>query len=292
MVENNLELIGKSETSWLNNKLLFSLSFILVIYALKDYIVGLFQEDFVLSLFSINFLPEQLLNIMFLIFLISLYLYAFNYFFKDPLKFKFMNYLNKIASFTWALFLLFPFFIVLIWILKLLISNKEILFSILGVILGIGGVLVGYKMGNLFSRQTKDLSLRTLDTIIEKIKYSPDRKDKISQFLKLYLILETQIKKSLLVVAGIDVVTYKSINLQEAIKALHVKKFINSNQRDLFLKIWNLRNEVIHINKKPSEKDIKKTENAIKEIEFKLRDIINLKKETKKRRIKLRKKES
>ena len=270
MTENNLEIINKSEMGWLNNKLLFSLSFILVIYTLKGYLLGLFKQENLFSLFGINFLPEQLLNFMFLIFLISLYLYAFNYFFKDPLKFQFMSYLNKVASFIWALFLLFPFFIALIFVLNLFISHKEVLLSILGVILG---GLLSFWMVKLSLKQTRDLNLQLLDLIIERIKSSPVEKDKVSQFLRFYSILETQIKKSLLIIINLDVVNYKSINLQEAIRILHAKKFLDDNLNNLALNAWSLRNAIIHMNKEPSGKDIEMLKDIINKIELKLRDV-------------------
>jgi len=256
--------------NWVNNKVVYSLSFILIIWGLKDFILSWFPKNFSLDLFWMNISPTNILNFMILILFLSLYFYGINYVIKNPLS-KTKNYFNNIASFLWFIFFFFPIFVLIVLFIQSLLVDKELLVNIISLLFA----LLGMWMSSFSQKQSRQLDLMILDKQIENLRLQPTKKDNTAEFLRYYLILESLIKRALVEKIKIPIDHNKSIHLAGAANMLLVNKSIKVQTKENLWKLWELRNKVVHGEYKVSDKEIQQVRDSIRDLDFDLKESIS-----------------
>ncbi len=255
-----------NEFGWMNNRVVYSLSFILIIWELKGFIISLFPNTFSINFYNLPFTPTRILDSMLLLLLISLYLYGFNYLIKDPLS-KTKKYLNSIASFLWFLFLFFPFFMAILFIFQLAVNSKGIVLSVAIFLFCLFAELISSR----YLKKDREIELLKLDKQIEAIKIAPKSQDNVAEFLKHYIILESLIKRTIVEKMKISIDPNKSIHLIGATNMLLADNLIDSNTKISLDKLWELRNKVVHEEEKVSEKEIEKVRDAIRDLDYNIK---------------------
>jgi len=256
--------------SQINNKLVYSLSFILILWGLRDFVVSWFPDKFSTNLFGFILSIESMISLMVLILFISIYLYGINYLISNPLN-ELKKYINFIASTFWFIFFIFPIFIVIILLLKEVFAN---LGSLATFILLMFGLLSGW-MANWSQKQSREMDLLILDKQVEFLKSKLSEKDRTSEFLRYYLILESLVKSALVKRIKIHVDHNKSINLEGATNMLLVDKNIKLHTKEELWGLWGLRNKIVHGEYDVSEKEIQRIKDAIRNLDFDLKESEN-----------------
>jgi hypothetical protein len=235
----------------LQYKILYSLSFILVLWGLKDFILSWFPNNFSINLFSKAFSVNQIFGLMVLILFVSLYLYGVNYIISNPLN-KFRKIINYLASAFWFIFFIFPLLILLLILLKEIFMNVGVFVIILSIVSSIGGFFMAF----ISQKITKRNDLLIFDKQIENLKLMKVENGMSAEFLKQYLLLELVVKKLLVLKLGVNLGYDKSINVFGISKYLFSKKYLKKKDVLSFKKIWELRNKIIHGEYLPSKKEI------------------------------------
>nr|MBA4404902.1 hypothetical protein [Nanoarchaeum sp.] len=264
MDENNFDL------SKINNKLVYSLSFILILYGLKDFMISWFPKDFSISLFNLVLTINDTISFMVLILFVSIYLYGVNYLFLNPLS-KIEKFFNNFASILWFIFFIFPIFIGVILFSQEVFSSQESAIRFIPLIF----VLLSILLSNWSQKQSRKMDLLILDKQIELLKSKSPNEDRTAEFLRYYLILESLIKRALVERIKIPISNPKSINLAGATNILLNHKEIKLTTKTILWDLWALRNKVIHEEYALTEKEIQKVKDAIRELDFDLKESEN-----------------
>ncbi len=250
------------EFNWVNNRIIYSLSFILIIYELKDLIVSWFPKNFSLEIYKFHFTVLDLINSMLIILLVSLYLYGINYLIKNPLN-KIKIYLNYVASFLWFLFLVFPLIILTTTLLNLALKQPDGLSMLILTIF----LIVNTLMSIWFERQSRKIDSFLIDYKIQNLRLKYNERDHMSEFIRNYLKLELLLKKALLNKTGVSLVRDSFVNLQTIINLLLDKKWIAQELALEIKDIIKLRNFVIHGEHKITHFELEKIEKIISQVE-------------------------
>jgi uncharacterized protein YutE (UPF0331/DUF86 family) len=247
--------------SWIDSKVIYSLSLLLIIFTIRDSIVSLFSEGISLRLFWIDISPGQFIDGIILILFSSVYIYGINYMIQDPLN-KLKRYFNHIASALWFISFFSPFYIIIILFLESVLVEGIIL-TIISLLFAGAGILASI----LSEKQMREMDSMELEEEIEKLKLEPTNKNNVAEFLRYYLILDSLVKNALVEKMKISIDEDEPINLSEAIKRLFRNNFIKSKTREKFQKLGELRNKLVHGEYNISEKEIEQIKEAIKEFE-------------------------
>ena len=252
--------------NWVNNRIIYSLSFILIIFELKEFIISWFPTDFKVNLFSITLAPINLINSMLIILLASLWLYGINYLIKNPLN-KIKKTINGFASFLWFIFLIFPVFIIVLIFVHSAISQKEGIIVLIPLFFSLLGLLLSWWS----QKQGKQLDLLILDKKIEFLKLQKSKLDQTSEFIRNYLVLEALVKKIFVEKKGVSFGMDRPINLRMTTNLLLKEKLISIQTKNLLDKVSDLRNKIVHAEHKATQTEIRKVEEVIKKLESDLK---------------------
>jgi uncharacterized protein YutE (UPF0331/DUF86 family) len=244
--------------SWIYSKVVYSLSFLLIIFTLRDSILLLFPSGISFEFLWMEVSPDKFLNITILVLFLSVYFYGINYIIKDPLS-KIKKYTNVLASILWAVSFLSPFYILIILFFhSLLIKGIALtIFSLLFVLLGIFVSIWSEK-------QERESDSMDLEQEIEKLKLEPEAKNSVAEFLRYYMILESLIKDAIVDKIKISIEEDESINLMEAADMLLDKGFIEHKTKEDIDKLEMLRNRIVHEEYKISEKEISQIKELVR----------------------------
>ncbi len=251
--------------SWIDSKVVYSLSFLLIIFTLKESIVSLFPSGISFEFLWFNIPPEKFINALIFIQFLSIYFYGINYIIKDPLS-RTKKYFNVIGSILWFLSFFSPFYtIVVLFFQSLLIKGIVLtIFSLMFIGFGI--------FASVWSeRQERESDSMDLEEEIEKLKSEPAAKDNVAEFLRYYMILDSLIKDAIVDKMKISIEEDESVDLIDATNILLDKRVIQNNTKEKIHKIEMLRDKVIHEEYKISEKEIETIKEAVREFEFDLR---------------------
>jgi uncharacterized protein YutE (UPF0331/DUF86 family) len=254
--------------SWIDSKVVYSLSFLLIIVTLKDSILSFFPSEISFEFFGGMISPSKLIDVVISVLFMSIYFYGVNYVIKDPLS-KVKKYANVIASSLWTISFVSPFYILII-----LFFHSLLLEGFALMIISTLFVLFGVVTSIWSAKQERESDSMELEQEIEKLKLGPTNENKVAEFLRYSLILESLIKDAIIDKINISIEEDESINLNEATNMLIEKRFIQPQMREKIRKLKELRNKVIHEEYAVNEKDIKELKDVIKEfdLDIKTRD--------------------
>jgi hypothetical protein len=252
--------------SWIDSKVVYSLSFLLIIFTLRDSILALFPSGISFQFLWFNISPERFLDAIFLIQFLSIYFYGINYVVKNPLN-KMKRYFNNIASVLWFLSFFSPFYILIILFFNSVLAN--------GLVLTIVSIL--FLASAIFSsiwseRKDRELDSMELDDEIEKLKLEPANKDNVAEFLREYMLLEFLVKNAIVENMNISIEEDESIDLSGATNILLDKQIIKFKTKDEIGKLWKLHDKIVHEEYKISEKEIEQIKDAIKKFDLDVKE--------------------
>ena len=253
--------------SWIDSRVIYSLSFLLIIFTVRDSIISFFSEGVSLKIFWFDVSPARFLDAIILILVLSIYLYGINYITQDPLN-KLKRYLNNIASVLWFISFFSPFYLMIIFFFKPFLANG-ILLTIISLFFVGAGILA-----SIWSeRQSREMDSMELEEEIEKLKLEPTNKDSVAEFLRYYLILDSLVKNAIVEKMKISIEEDEPINLSEAINRLFNNNFIKLKTKEKFKELGEIRNRIVHGEYKISEKEIEQIKGAIKEFEEDIKEV-------------------
>jgi hypothetical protein len=252
--------------SFIDSKVVYSLSFLLILFTLKDAILLLFPSGISFEFLWFNVSPEKFLNFIMLIQFMSIYFYGINYIIRNPLN-KMKRYMNGIASVLWFVSFLSPFYILMILLLISLFS-KGIILTIVSLVFVIFGIFA-----SIWSeRKDRELDSMELDDEIEKLKLEPANKDNVAEFLREYMLLEFLVKNAIVENMNISIEEDESIDLAGATNILLDKQIIKFKTKDEIGKLWKLHDKIVHEEYSISEKEIGQIKEAIKKFDLDIKE--------------------
>ena len=252
--------------SWIDSKVVYSLSFLLIIFTLKEAIVSLFPSGISFEFLWMNISPDKFISGLIFIQFLSIYFYGINYIIKDPLS-RTKKYFNVIGSILWFLSFFSPFYIIIVLFFQSLLIKGIVLtiFSLMFIGFGI--------FASVWSeRQERESDSMDLEEEIEKLKSEPAAKDNVAEFLRYYMILDSLIKDAIVDKMKISIEEDESVNLIDASNILLDKKVIQHDTKEKIHKIEMLRDKIIHEEYKISEREIEIIKDAVREFEEDLRE--------------------
>jgi len=251
--------------SWIDSKVVYSLSFLLIFFTLKESILQLFPSGMSFEFFWFNISPERFINFLIFIQFLSIYFYGINYIIKDPLS-KTKKYFNVFGSILWFLSFFSPFYVVIVLFFQPLLIKGIVLpiFSLAFVLFGIFASIWSEK-------QERESDSMDLEEEIEKLKLEPAAKDNVGEFLRYYMILESLIKDAIVDKIKISIEEDESINLVGAANMLLDKNLIQYNTKEKIQKLEMIRDKIIHEEYKISEKEIENLKDTVREFELDIR---------------------
>ena len=252
--------------SWIDNKVVYSLSFLLIIFTIKDSILALFPVGISFQFLWFNVSPEKFLTSIFLIQFLSIYFYGVNYIVKDPLN-KVKRYFNHIASILWFISFFSPFYIGLILISQTILTKGLILTAI-----SLVCILLGIFASVWSERKDRELDSMELDDEIEKLKLEPANKDNVAEFLREYLLLEFLVKNAIVEKMNISIEEDESIDLAGATNILLDKEIIKLKTKEEINKLWKIHDKIVHEEYKISEMEIGQIREAIKKFDLDIKE--------------------
>ncbi len=271
-----------SMNQFVQEKTIFALSFVLILFTLKDFILGLFSDSYRFNYFSFIISPQQILNAILIILLISIYFSAFNWItsdFKSRDKWWF-RLTQKISHGAWIFAVIYPIFVagwILLDIFILELISPMINYmgqnaDNINIVISVIGTILAYMWINKTSKDTRkviqDSTLETIGHQIGNYQILADKsKDKREKYFYLYNILGLQIKKYMVKTFGHEIVSSAELNMSQAINFLSNKKLIKMESRNVFHKIIETRNLLAHKDSKISSNDIEIIINQINILE-------------------------
>jgi len=247
--------------SWIDSKVVYSLSFLLIIYTLKDSILLLFPQGISFEFLWWEVSPIQFFNLITLMLFLSVYFYGINYVIKNPLS-KIKKYTNVLASILWTISFISPFYILIILFFHTLLIEGVTL-----VIISLFFVLFGIVTSIWSEKQERESDSMELEQEIEKLKLEPANHDKVAEFLRYSLILESLVKDAIVDKINISIEEDESIDLAGATNMLMEKGFIKPETKEKIKKLKGLRERVIHEEYAITEREIEQIKNTIKEFD-------------------------
>ena len=246
--------------AFIDSKVVYALSFLLIIFTLKDSIVQLFSSGG-FNIFWMNVSPGQFINFIILIQFLSIYFYGVNYIVQDPLN-RMKRYMNSIASILWFISFLSPFYIMIILFFQSLFVQGIVL-SIISLFFAVFGVFASVWS----ERKDRENDSMELEEEIEKLKLEPPAKDNVSEFLRYYLILDSVVKNAIVEKMNISIEEDESIDLRGASNLLLDNNLIKYDTKEKINKIELLHTKIVHEEYKVSEREIEQLKIVIKEFE-------------------------
>jgi uncharacterized protein YutE (UPF0331/DUF86 family) len=247
--------------SFIDSKVVYLLSFLLIIFTLKDTILSFFSEGIEFEILWFNVSPDKFLSTIVLLQFLSIYFYGINYVIKDPLN-KAKRAMNWIASILWFISFLSPFYLLLILIAESLFSEGIIL-----TIVSLTFVASAIFISIWSEKKDRELDSMELEEEIEKLKTEPAAGDNVAEFLRYYQILDSIIKNAIVEKMNISIDEDEAINLSGASNILHGSTWINADTREKIKKMESVRNKVIHEEYRVSEKEIEQIKDMIKDFD-------------------------
>ena len=252
--------------AFIDSKVVYSLSFLLIIFTLRDSIISLFSSGITFKILWFDVSPSQFLSAIIFIQFMSIYFYGINYVIKDPLN-KVKRTMNWIASMLWFISFLSPFYILIILLAQSLFS-KGIILTIISLIFAASGIFA-----SIWSeRKDRENDSMELDDEIEKLKLEPANKDNVAEFLREYLLLEFLVKNAIVEKMNISIEEDESIDLAGATNILLDKNIIKFKTKDEINRLWKLHDKIVHEEYKVSEKEIEQIKEAIKKFDLDIRE--------------------
>lgn len=245
-----------------NPKVIYSLSFILILWSLKNFIISWFPENFLIPIFKRGLSVDNILNIMILILFVSIYLYGVNYVIQNPLN-KFRKIISQTASILWFIFFTFPIYILIYFVVNNIYSNPEILAVVLSVI----SVIISFLLTNFTRNQSIKVDLLIIDKQIENLKIMKVGTGMSSEYLRNYFMLELIIKKILISKLELPIEYDKTINLFNATNVLSKNNLIGMQTKTEIEDVLKIRNKIVHKSYLPSQKEINKAKELVKKLE-------------------------
>ncbi len=252
--------------SWIDSRVVYSLSFLLIIFTLKDPILLLFTEGISFQFLWFNISPEKFINFIILIQFLSIYFYGINYIVRDPLN-RMKRYLNSAGSILWFISFFSPFYIVIILFFQTLLI-EGLTMTIISLIFALSGIFA-----SIWSeRKDRELDSMELDDEIEKLKLEPANKDNVAEFLRYYLILEFLVKNAIVEKMNISIEEDESIDIPGATNILLDKNIIKLKTKEEINHLEVLRDKIVHEEYKISEKEIEQIKDSIKKFDLDIKE--------------------
>jgi len=251
--------------SWIDSKVVYSLSFLLIIFTLKDSILLLFPSGISFEFLFWDISPNQLFNVITLLLFLSVYFYGVNYVIKDPLS-KIKKYSNVIGSILWTTSFISPFYILII-----LFFHTFLIEGITLIIVTLIFVLFGIITSIWSEKQERESDSMDLEQEIEKLKLEPAKSDKVAEFLRYSLILESLVKDAIVDKMNISIDEDESIDLADATKMLVEKRFIQPETKERIKRFKLLRDKIIHEEYVVTEREIEQIKSTIKEFDSEIK---------------------
>jgi len=251
--------------SWIDSKVVYSLSFLLIIYTLKDSILLIFPAGISFKFLWGTVSPSQFFNLITLMLFISVYFYGVNYVIKNPLS-KMKKYANVIASILWTISFISPFYILII-----LFFHSLLIEGITLTIISLLFILFGIITSIWSEKQERESDSMDLEQEIEKLKLEPANSDKVAEFLRYSLILESLVKDAIVDKMNISIEEDESIDLDNATNMLIEKRFIRPETREKIKKLKLLREKIIHEEYVVTEREIEQIKDTIKSFDLEIK---------------------
>lgn len=251
--------------SWIDSKVVYSLSFLLIFFTLKDAIVLLFPSGSSFEFLWMDISPDKFINALIFIQFLSIYFYGINYIIKNPLS-RTKKYFNVIGSILWFLSFFSPFYILVVLFFQSLLIKGIVL-----TIFSLAFIAFGIFTSIWSEKQERESDSMDLEDEIEKLKSEPVAKDNVAEFLRQYMILESLIKDAIVDKMKISIEEDESINLVGAANMLLDKNVIQYNTKEKIHKIEILRDKIVHEEYKISEKEIDSIKDLVREFELDIR---------------------
>ncbi len=252
--------------SWIDSRVVYSLSFLLIIFTLKDPILLLFTEGISFQFLWFDISPSRFIDFIILIQFLSIYFYGINYIVRDPLN-KMKRYLNSIGSVLWFISFFSPFYILIILFFQT-IFVQGLMLTILSALFALSGIFA-----SIWSeRKDREFDSMELDDEIEKLKLEPANKDNVAEFLREYMLLEFLVKNAIVEKMNISIEEDESIDIPGATNILLDKKIIKSRTKEEINKLEILRDKIVHEEYRISEKEVGQIKDAIKKFDLDIKE--------------------
>ncbi|VVB83694.1 Uncharacterised protein [uncultured archaeon] len=247
--------------AFIDSKVVYSLSFLLITFTLRDSIISLFSSGITFKILWFDISPDQFLNAIIFIQFLSIYFYGINYVIKDPLN-RVKRIMNWTASVLWFISFLSPFYILIILVAQSLFIKGAIL-TIISLIFATSGIFA-----SIWSeKKDRENDSMELEEEIEKLKLEPANKDNVAEFIRYYLILDSMVKNAIVEKMNIPIEEDESIDIKGASNLLLENNWIKLDTKERMNKIETLHNRIVHEDYKISEKEIEQVRGTIKEFD-------------------------